>query len=76
MEAYVFVNKRKRERCSARMSEHPFLGYLFVVCVSLCVRKRPAFNAIVVFEHTFIKDRIFACFLLACIVLECRKNDL
>ncbi|RFM37614.1 homocysteine methyltransferase [Bacillus inaquosorum] len=24
MDAYMFVNKRKRERCSARMSEHPF----------------------------------------------------
>lgn len=41
MEAYVFVNKRKRERCSARMSEHPFFT-IFVCCVCQPVSQKAA----------------------------------
>ncbi len=37
MDAYMFVNKRKRERCSARMSEHPFFYDICLLFVSAFV---------------------------------------
>lgn len=72
----MFVNKRKGKGVQPVYLNILFLRYLFVVRVSLCVRNRPAFNAIVVFKHIFIKGWVFARFFLACIVVQRRKNDL